>query len=83
MTRRAWEPVRDASLTESDLSLYQMADDTILPIPNLTLPQHLFVLSNPAFESKHPDARTNLLDGIRADRAYPLPLHYVDAQIAL
>ncbi|EKM82309.1 hypothetical protein AGABI1DRAFT_82126 [Agaricus bisporus var. burnettii JB137-S8] len=48
-----------------------MADDTILPIPNLTLPQHLFVLSNPAFESKHPDARTNLLDGIRADQMAP------------
>jgi 26S proteasome regulatory subunit N7 len=45
-----------------------MADDTVLPIPNLSLPQHLFVLSNTAFQEKHANARSKLLDGIQADR---------------
>lgn len=58
----------------SSLLISFMADDSILPIPNLALPQHLFVLSNPAFSAKHADASLKLLDGIRADRAFPLPL---------
>lgn len=47
-----------------------MADDVVFPIPNLTLPQHLFVLSNNAFKDKHSDAAGLLLDGIKADRTF-------------
>lgn len=45
-----------------------MTDDIIVPIPNLALPELLFVLSNPAFQERHASARTKLLDGIQADR---------------
>lgn len=48
-----------------------MADDTVLPIPNLTLPEHLFVLSDQAFKDRHANARTKLLEGIKADQMAP------------
>lgn len=48
-----------------------MADDIVLPIPNLTLPQHLFTLSTPSFTQNHSDARNQLLAGIKADQMAP------------
>jgi 26S proteasome regulatory subunit N7 len=47
-----------------------MADEVVLPIPNLTIPQNLFVLSNPALKHLHDNARKDLLEGIKADRLY-------------
>jgi len=49
-----------------------MADELVLPIPNLTIPQNLFVLSNPALKHLHDNARKDLLEGIKADRKYHL-----------
>jgi 26S proteasome regulatory subunit N7 len=48
-----------------------MADDIILPIPNLSLPQHLFTLSKPSLSHLHTDAHTALLKGIKADKMAP------------
>ena len=45
-----------------------MADDIVLPIPNLTLPQNLFTLSTPSLAHLHENARTELLQGIQTDR---------------
>lgn len=45
-----------------------MPDDVVLPIPNLALPQHLFVLAKPEFSHLHDNARKELLAGIQADR---------------
>lgn len=44
-----------------------MADDIVLPIPNLDLPQQLFLLANHKFAKLHPDATKQLLAGIKAD----------------
>lgn len=44
-----------------------MADEVVLPIPNLTIPQNLFVLSNTNLEHLQDNARKLLLDGIKAD----------------
>ncbi|TFK20856.1 hypothetical protein FA15DRAFT_707706 [Coprinopsis marcescibilis] len=48
-----------------------MAEETVLPIPNLALPQNLFVLSTPSLGHLHDKARTDLLAGIRADEMGP------------
>ncbi|KAF9818963.1 hypothetical protein IEO21_02377 [Rhodonia placenta] len=48
-----------------------MPDDVVLPIPNLELPQNLFVLSQPALTHLHDNARTKLLEGIKADQMAP------------
>ena len=45
-----------------------MADDIVLPIPNLALPQNLFILSNQSLAHLHDNARKELFDGIKADR---------------
>ena len=52
-----------------------MADDAVLPIPNLTLAQDYFVLSSPSLAHLHENARKSLLEGIQADRAYILKIH--------
>ena len=44
-----------------------MADDIVLPIPNLTLPQHQFTLAQPSLSHLHDDARKALLAGIEKD----------------
>ena len=49
-----------------------MADDAVLPIPNLTLAQDYFVLSSPSLAHLHENARKSLLEGIQADRAHLL-----------
>ncbi|KAF8343360.1 PCI-domain-containing protein [Amanita rubescens] len=48
-----------------------MADDIVLPIPNLNLPQQLFILSKPSLSTLHDDARNTLLQGIKADQMAP------------
>ena len=45
-----------------------MPDELVLPIPNLKMPQNLFILSNPLLAHLHSDARKELLEGIKADR---------------
>lgn len=48
-----------------------MADEVVLPIPNLTLPQHLFILSKPSQTPGYDTARTALVEGIKADEMAP------------
>ena len=48
-----------------------MAEETVLPIPNLQLPQHYFVLTTPSLAHLHAKARDDLLAGIRADAMAP------------
>lgn len=48
-----------------------MADDIVLPIPNLTLPQHFFTLSTPSLAHLHGNAAKELLAGIEADGEFP------------
>lgn len=48
-----------------------MADDIVLPIPNLTLPQHFFTLSTPSLAHLHENAAKELLAGIEADGEFP------------
>ena len=45
-----------------------MADDLVLPIPNLTLAQDYFILSSPSLAHLHQNSRKSLLEGIQADR---------------
>ena len=45
-----------------------MADDLVLPIPNLTLAQDYFILSSPSLAHLHEKARKSLLEGVQADR---------------
>lgn len=45
-----------------------MAEDLVLPYPNLELAQHFFVLSSPSLAHLHDNARKDLLKGIEADR---------------
>jgi 26S proteasome regulatory subunit N7 len=48
-----------------------MAEDNVLPIPNLTLPQQYYTLLQPSLSNLHAAARTALLDGIKADSMAP------------
>lgn len=48
-----------------------MAEEVVLPYPNLTLPQQFFLLSTPSLSSLHADARAKLLEGIKADQMAP------------
>jgi 26S proteasome regulatory subunit N7 len=45
-----------------------MADEVVLPIPNLTLPQDFFTLSTPSLSHLHENARTHLVQAIKEDR---------------
>ena len=45
-----------------------MADDAVLPIPDLKLPQLYFILTKPSLSHLHEDARRDLLEGIKNDR---------------
>ncbi|KAG1772214.1 PCI-domain-containing protein [Suillus placidus] len=47
-----------------------MAEE-IIPIPNLSLPQHLFTLISPTLGQLHDNARKQLLEGIKADEMSP------------
>jgi len=44
-----------------------MAEEEVLPIPNLLIAQNLFVLSSPNLKRLHEKARTELVEGIKAD----------------
>ncbi|KAH6903640.1 proteasome 26S subunit [Coprinopsis sp. MPI-PUGE-AT-0042] len=48
-----------------------MSEEPVLPIPNLNVPQCLFVLSNPSLKHLHEKARQELLEGIKADEMGP------------
>ncbi|RPD56384.1 PCI-domain-containing protein [Lentinus tigrinus ALCF2SS1-7] len=48
-----------------------MAEDAVLPIPNLALAQDYFVLSSPSLAHLHENARKSLLVGIQADQMAP------------
>lgn len=45
-----------------------MAEDIVLPIPNLDLPQYHFILTQPKLAHLHDDALKKLLEGIEKDR---------------
>lgn len=45
-----------------------MSDDVVLPIPNMELAQHYFVLSTSSLSHLHDNARKELLAGVQADR---------------
>jgi 26S proteasome regulatory subunit N7 len=45
-----------------------MADEVVLPIPNLTLPQDFFTLSSQSLSHLHENARTHLVQAIKEDR---------------
>ncbi|KAL7416105.1 proteasome 26S subunit [Mrakia frigida] len=46
-------------------------EEAPLPIPNLSLPQQVFVLSNPALSERHEAARKELIEGIEKDEMAP------------
>jgi 26S proteasome regulatory subunit N7 len=48
-----------------------MAEENVLPIPNLVLPQECFVLQQPSLSHLHDTARVALLQGIKADHMAP------------
>ena len=48
-----------------------MAEENVLPIPNLALPQEYFVLQQPSLSHLHDNARVALLEGITADQMAP------------
>ncbi|KAH7924741.1 PCI-domain-containing protein [Leucogyrophana mollusca] len=48
-----------------------MADEVVLPIPDLTLPQYFFSLTNPTLSRLHENAGRELLNGIKADQMAP------------
>jgi 26S proteasome regulatory subunit N7 len=48
-----------------------MAEDLVLPIPNLTVPNNLFILSSPSLARFHADASKALVEGIKADQMAP------------
>lgn len=47
-----------------------MADDIILPIPNLDAPQHHFTLTQPSLTHLHSGALQSLFECIEKDGAY-------------
>ncbi|KAK7694104.1 hypothetical protein QCA50_003680 [Cerrena zonata] len=48
-----------------------MSEDIVLPIPNLELAQHYFVLSTPTLTRLHGNAKKELLKGIQDDQMTP------------
>jgi 26S proteasome regulatory subunit N7 len=48
-----------------------MAEENVLPIPNLALPQECFVLQQLSLSHLHDRARAALLQGIKADQMAP------------
>jgi 26S proteasome regulatory subunit N7 len=49
-----------------------MADEIVLPIPNLNLPQQFFTLLTSSLSHLHDSAAKSLLAGIEADRKLSL-----------
>lgn len=54
-----------------ELQSTAMADENVLPIPNLALPQECFVLQQSSLSHLHDTARAALLRGIKADQMAP------------
>jgi len=54
-----------------------MAEEVVVPVPNLSLPQNLYVLNTPNLKHLHDAARKELIEGIKADgeRAVRPPLN--------
>jgi 26S proteasome regulatory subunit N7 len=48
-----------------------MADDIVLPIPNLDIPQYFFTLSTPSLSHLHENAEKQLQTAIQADQMAP------------
>ncbi|KDQ07046.1 hypothetical protein BOTBODRAFT_181020 [Botryobasidium botryosum FD-172 SS1] len=48
-----------------------MADDIVLPVPNLAIPQHHFIITNAKFADTHASAKQALLAAIEADEMAP------------
>ncbi|KAK0480939.1 PCI-domain-containing protein [Armillaria novae-zelandiae] len=48
-----------------------MSEEVVLPIPNLAIPQHLFILSSPSLSSLHEQSKHALLEAIKADQMAP------------
>ncbi|KAK7051099.1 proteasome regulatory particle subunit [Paramarasmius palmivorus] len=48
-----------------------MADDIVLPIPNLSVAQNIFILSNPSLNRLHDEARANAIKAIEKDQMAP------------
>jgi 26S proteasome regulatory subunit N7 len=51
-----------------------MADEVVLPYPNIQLPQAAFILSQPNLSHLHAQAKKELLEGIENDgkpRSHP------------
>ncbi|KAG7446757.1 proteasome 26S subunit [Guyanagaster necrorhizus] len=48
-----------------------MSDEVVLPIPNLAVPQHLFILSSPSLSHLHEHSKHALLEAINADQMAP------------
>ncbi|KAF5392143.1 hypothetical protein D9757_001408 [Collybiopsis confluens] len=48
-----------------------MADDIVLPIPNLSAAQNFFILSNPSLSRLHDEAREAALKAIKEDQMAP------------
>jgi len=58
---------------------FAMADDAVLPIPDLKLPQLYFTLTKPSLSHLHDGARRDLLEGIKNDRMYPRIMSFTEA----
>ncbi len=48
-----------------------MSEEVVLPIPNLAVPQHLFILSSPSLSHLHEHSKHALLEAIKADQMAP------------
>ncbi|EGN95771.1 hypothetical protein SERLA73DRAFT_186989 [Serpula lacrymans var. lacrymans S7.3] len=48
-----------------------MADEVVLPIPNLDLPQRFFTLKTPSLTHLHENAKEQLLSGLKNDQMAP------------
>ncbi|KAL1730542.1 26S proteasome subunit RPN7-domain-containing protein [Schizophyllum commune] len=48
-----------------------MAEDTPLPVPNLKVPQYIYILNQPSLASRHKDTLASLLDAIKEDEMGP------------
>lgn len=63
--------VRTRRRDHRQLQSTAMAEENVLPIPNLALPQECFVLQQSSLSHLHDTARAALLRGIKADQMAP------------
>ncbi|KAF9039657.1 proteasome 26S subunit [Hymenopellis radicata] len=48
-----------------------MSDEVVLPIPNLAVPQHLFILTSPSLSHLHEHSKHELIESITTDEMAP------------